>query len=135
VESHPSLAEATFETLQSRLIALVNFRIRNGEFTERGLARMLQVSQPQMHNVLKGQRKLQWDLADALLSKLNITILDLLNLGGHEHFSNSGSSVCAERAGTFGKLPSREYPSTVISAARKPPSKATMPRLARALAI
>jgi plasmid maintenance system antidote protein VapI len=80
VESNPSLARVTFDTLQARLLALVNFRIRNGEFTERALARRLHVSQPQMHNVLKRQRKLQWELADALLVNLGLTVLDLLDL-------------------------------------------------------
>ena len=79
MESHSGLPLVTFDMLQCRLIALVNFRIRNGEFTERGLSRMLKVSQPQMHNVLKGRRRLQWELADALLRKLNVSILDLVH--------------------------------------------------------
>ncbi|MGC2661900.1 MAG: helix-turn-helix transcriptional regulator [Bryobacteraceae bacterium] len=79
MESFLAANAVNFDTLQGRLIALANFRIRNGEFTERGLARMLQVSQPQMHNVLKGQRRLRWELADALLARLNISVLDLLN--------------------------------------------------------
>lgn len=79
MESHFELTEVTFDMLQCRLIALVNFRIRNGEFTERGLSRILNISQPQMHNVLKGRRRLQWELADSLLRKLDITIVDLLS--------------------------------------------------------
>ena len=50
----------------------------NGDFTERGLARILGVSQPQMHNVLKGARKLTPELADRLLARLGIDLLDLL---------------------------------------------------------
>ena len=68
----------TFELLQQRLIEFVNTRIRNGEFSERALARMLGVSQPQLHNVLKGARKLNISLADAFLSRLQISMADLL---------------------------------------------------------
>lgn len=67
----------TFATLQKRLLQLVNSRIDNGEFTERGLARLIGVSQPQIHNVLKGKRKLQTELADRIMKKFEIGVLDL----------------------------------------------------------
>ena len=67
----------SFEDLQQRLIRFVQHRISNGEFTERGLARMVGVSQPQIHNVLKGKRKLSPELADRLLVRFGIGILDL----------------------------------------------------------
>jgi len=67
-----------FRTLWSRLIGFVNHRIRNGEFTERGLARTLGVSQSQIHNVLKGARKLRPELADQLMSNFGISVLRLL---------------------------------------------------------
>jgi plasmid maintenance system antidote protein VapI len=78
VESNPSSEKVTFGDLQIRLIQLVNGRIHNGDFTERGLARILGISQPQIHNVLKGARKLNPELADRLLEKLGINITDLL---------------------------------------------------------
>ena len=68
----------TFEELQRRLIRLVNYRISNGDFTERGLARMLRISQPHLHNVLKGVRKLTPGLADHLLKSFALTVFDLL---------------------------------------------------------
>ena len=71
----------SFETLLNRLISAVNRRIKNGEYTERGLARILGVSQPQMHNVLKGARTLHADLAYRLLLKLGISVLHLLEEG------------------------------------------------------
>lgn len=40
---------------------------------------MLRVSQPQLHNVLKGARKLHAPLADAMLLKFQTSILDLLS--------------------------------------------------------
>lgn len=134
MESHPNLNEVNFDTLQSRLIALVNFRISNGEFTVRGLARMLCVSQPQMHNVLKGHRRLQCELADALLRKLSITILDLVNLGGHAHLSNSSYSLSSEQAGIHARSLTRGYPSNFTPTSRKPPSNEITRRPARELA-
>ena len=68
----------TFDALQRRLIAFVNDRVRNGEFSERGLAALLGVSQPHLHNVLKGERKLHTQLADILLTKFGISVIDLL---------------------------------------------------------
>ena len=64
--------------LKRRLINLVNVRIQNGDFTERGLARILGISQSQAHNVLKGARRLKPELADHLMWRLNMSVLDLL---------------------------------------------------------
>lgn len=68
----------TFGALQARLIAFVNMRIQNGEYTERGLARLLGISQPQIHHVLKGTRRLQPEFADRVMARFGITVLDLL---------------------------------------------------------
>jgi plasmid maintenance system antidote protein VapI len=53
-------------------------RIHNGEYTERGLARLLGISQPQIHHVLKGTRRLQPEFADRIMARFGITVLDLL---------------------------------------------------------
>ena len=68
-----------FGVLQARLIRFLNLRIQNGDFTERGLARILGVSQPQVHNVLKGARKLTPELADHLMCRFEMSVLDLLD--------------------------------------------------------
>ena len=77
-ESFPAQERITFRVLESRLIKLVNARIQNGEFTERGLAKLVGISQPQIHNVLKGVRKLHVDLADRLLRAFELNLIDLL---------------------------------------------------------
>jgi hypothetical protein len=69
---------ANFGVLQERLIRFVNGRIQNGDFTERGLARLIGISQPQVHNVLKGARKLRPEVADRLIAKFEMCVLDLL---------------------------------------------------------
>lgn len=69
----------SFGALQERLIRFVNDRISNGDFSERGLARMLRVSQPQIHNILKGARNLTTEMADRVLSCFGMSVLDLLD--------------------------------------------------------
>lgn len=71
--------ELNFGWLQTRLIQLVQAHIRNGDYTERGLARILGISQPQMHHILKGARKLSPEIADRILSHLGIGIVELLD--------------------------------------------------------
>lgn len=68
----------SFRELQGRLLMYVVRRIRNGEYTERSLARILGVSQPQLHNVLKGARPLKPEFADSLLQYFKIGVLDLV---------------------------------------------------------
>ena len=68
-----------FETLQGRLIECVRWRVRNGEYTERRLAGLVGVSQPHMHNILKGVRTLSQGTADRILRTLEMSVLDLVS--------------------------------------------------------
>lgn len=67
-----------FEILHARLIVAIRNRVRNGEMSERSLARLAGISQPHMHNVLKGARCLSSGSADVILRSLRMSILDLL---------------------------------------------------------
>ncbi|MGA2269506.1 MAG: XRE family transcriptional regulator [Bryobacteraceae bacterium] len=67
-----------FRELQRRLIAYLRTLVRSGDATERGLARITGVSQPHMHNVLKGQRLLSLEMADQVLHQLHLDLLDLV---------------------------------------------------------
>lgn len=67
-----------FEVLKGLLIRYVKLRIRNGDCTERQLARLVGTSQPQLHNVLKGARPLKQALADRLLQHFQIGLLELV---------------------------------------------------------
>jgi len=67
-----------FEMLHTRLVAAIRYRVRNGEMSERGVARLAGISQPHMHNVLKGVRSLSSESADILLRSLRMDIFDLL---------------------------------------------------------
>ena len=87
--------KVTFEALQLRLLKFVTHRVQNGEYTERGLARVLGISQSQIHNVLKGARGLRPELADRILRKFDLSASDLLTkaelMEALEQKSGSGS--------------------------------------------
>lgn len=67
----------TFGELQARLLEHVRLRIRNGELTERNLARTIGMSQPHVHNVLKGVRALTPGMADLILAGLGLSATDM----------------------------------------------------------
>ena len=83
---------------------------------------MLHVSQPQMHNVLKGNRRLQWDLADEMLRKLSITILDLVNFEDQSRLFDADATNGTRGPHTYAKLLPIDVPSIALAAPRKPPS-------------
>jgi hypothetical protein len=68
-----------FEILQYRLVAHLRTLVRSGELTERGAARLTGVSQPHLHNVLKGTRLLSPGMADQVLRSLKLCLFDLLD--------------------------------------------------------
>jgi transcriptional regulator with XRE-family HTH domain len=69
----------TFRRLHSLLIQHLNRCIQRGEYTERGIARRVGLSQPHIHNLLKGNRLLSWESADCLLRELDLSVLDLIH--------------------------------------------------------
>ncbi len=68
----------TFRELHSRLVLQLQTRVRNGEVSERVLARQVGISQPHMNNVLKGRKTLSHRLADSILKHFNLSLLDLV---------------------------------------------------------
>lgn len=71
----------SFHRVSEILLEYVRDAVRNGEFTERGLARRLGISQPHAHNVLKGVRPLTPELFDTVLKSFEMDLLDLLPRG------------------------------------------------------
>ena len=67
----------TYQDAQSKLLALVRDQIHNGELTERSLARRIGISQPHVHNVLKGVRNLSPEIFDSMLEHFQMSLLDL----------------------------------------------------------
>ena len=72
------MTDVGFCELQRRLVEHLRLQVRNGLWTERALARLTGVSQPHMHNVLKGARELSTSLCDVIMMHLNLSIHDLL---------------------------------------------------------
>ena len=70
----------TFRDAQLKLLANVVDRIHNGELTERGFARLIGISQPHVHNVLKGVRNLSPEIFDSILKCFNMSLLDLASV-------------------------------------------------------
>jgi plasmid maintenance system antidote protein VapI len=68
-----------FAEFHTRLIACLRDKVRSGELTERGLARMIGISQPHIHNVLKGKKVFSAEVSDAILRELDLDLLDLLD--------------------------------------------------------
>jgi hypothetical protein len=79
-----------FQELHRRLVLLLQERVRSWELTERGLARLTGISQPHIHNVLKGKRVFSKDTADAILVELHLDVLDLVEPRELREWRNRG---------------------------------------------
>lgn len=66
-----------FCELQHRLLRRLRDRVANGELTERGIARAVGISQPHIHNILKGNRAPSAGLCDTLLMRFHLSIEEL----------------------------------------------------------
>jgi hypothetical protein len=69
----------TFHELQQRLLNELQRRVRSGAVTERSLAYSSGISQPHLHNVLKGKRILSMKKADQVCRRLQIDVLHLID--------------------------------------------------------
>jgi hypothetical protein len=67
----------TFQDARLKLLAYVRNEVRNGELTERRFARLVGISQPHAHNVLKGVRTLSPQIFDLALRYFHLSLLDL----------------------------------------------------------
>jgi predicted transcriptional regulator len=70
----------TFQDLQYALVAEIRERVRSGELTERGLARLTGISQPHIHNVLKGKRLPSLAVMDRLMARLFLDVRTLVRI-------------------------------------------------------
>lgn len=85
----------TFEELRIRLVVRLRDKIRNGEWTERRLARQCGVSQPHLHNGLKGRRIFSVEIADRLMETAQITVFDLFDLADRQELKRRFAFVDA----------------------------------------
>ncbi len=96
--------EMYFETLRGRLLECIRKRVQNGEVTERRLAGLSGISQPHIHNLLKGARSLSPEVADRILRTLDMSVLDLLALE-EAPWPERGPSKPTETRGAAGFTP------------------------------
>ena len=68
-----------FQELRKRFIVDLRDRVQSGQLSERGLAKVTGVSQPHIHNVLKGKRRISPEMCDAILQELRMDVLDLVH--------------------------------------------------------
>ncbi len=110
----------TFTVMLRRATEEIRWRVRNGEVTERGLARLAGLSQPHVHNVLKGVRLPSPESADRLLRALGLRAADLLPVcpGAYQ------CSMCSRR---FGTIPG-ERASTLLALEHPPARSQLRPR-------
>lgn len=106
----------TFQDAQLRLLAYVRDRIQSGELTERGFARRIGISQPHVHNVLKGVRNLSPEIFDSTLKYFHLSILDLapqndLESGLAKRRTSEPSADIAFLASSVG--PGRPWPTAI----------------------
>ena len=83
-----------FKSLAGRLVRHLQELVRRGETSERNLARLILYSQPHIHNILHGKRRITLELADQIMSMLGIPLLGLLTqeeLGGRSPSRLGGS--------------------------------------------
>lgn len=87
------------------LIELARSRIRSGVVSERGLARQAGLSQPHLHNVLKGIRELSPQSADRLMKALDVTVPQVLwSEGGVDVAEIRAVPLLRERIGPGGAV-------------------------------
>ncbi len=67
-----------FTGLHHRLLERARSAVLHGDLTESGLAAAMDYSQPQVHNVLKGERGLTLEFADRVLRAFDIQVEDLI---------------------------------------------------------
>ena len=75
------MAIMSFQELRGRLVARLREQVRNGQSTERALSRLTGISQPHIHHVLNGRRLLSLEMADRILGRLDMDVLDLVEPG------------------------------------------------------
>lgn len=73
----------TFEELLASVLREIEQRIRNGQLTERGLARKTGLSQPHVHHILKKKRGITAQVADRFLEVLGMEASELVDQKRH----------------------------------------------------
>lgn len=84
-----------FRALGDSLLQHVRDLVRSGELTKRGLAKLTGYSQPHVHNVLAGVRRVNMAFADDVMECLDLTIEQLLSGDVAESTNQSYVPICS----------------------------------------
>ena len=110
--------------MQNRLVVRMRQHVQNGDFTERGFARSLGISQVHIHNVLKGTRSLSINYIDLILKRLGLTIFDICTADELRRYlarSSILSRPCVELPFQAGRIgPGNPWSTGVDSQVRHP---------------
>lgn len=79
----PAAGASSFALLRCRAVGAINFRIANGCFTERSLARMARLSQTHVHHVLSDQREGSLRVLDALCVAAGVELAALWGIASY----------------------------------------------------
>ncbi len=82
-----------FEEMHRRLVAYLLEIVRNGTVTERRIARITGISQPHIHQVLKGTKSLSMASAGQVLRAFHNDLLDFLEPEDIEEWKKRGEDV------------------------------------------
>ena len=122
-----------FGDLREALLECLRARVRNGQLTERGLARLTGISQPHMHNLLKGVRTMSPEIGDRILYHLRLSTLDLIDsitLRKHVAANEQDASAYSYLPLLEGRVgPGHPWPSLVESYERFPVPLSTVARM------
>ncbi|HZU22444.1 MAG TPA: helix-turn-helix transcriptional regulator [Terriglobales bacterium] len=64
----------TLVKLRQLATQAIRMRVRNGEYSERGLARLVRISQPQINQALAGKKNLSIEKLDRICRVLEIRL-------------------------------------------------------------
>lgn len=84
-----------FRALGDSLLQHVRDLIRGGELTERGLAKLIGYSQPHVHNVLAGVRRVNVAFADDVIECLDLSLEQLLSADPSATTNQVHVPICA----------------------------------------
>jgi plasmid maintenance system antidote protein VapI len=114
----------TFFNLRELLLSRLRRMLETGAVSESTLARRLGVSQPHLHNTLKGVRGVTLQMADQFLGSMGWCVLDLIDSSDLEAAAKRGRAL---RSGRRTLLDVRPL-SALVQPGLEPVSKAAVPR-------
>jgi plasmid maintenance system antidote protein VapI len=113
-----------FFNLRELLLMRLRRMLETGAVSESTLARRLGVSQPHLHNTLKGVRGVTMQMADQFLESMGWSVLDLIELPDLESAAKRGRALRSGRQARLDVWPI----AALVQPGLEPAAKASVPR-------